>query len=466
VCFFSKGDNITPPPQALGWILDLYGSVEDIRAHGQMIGYCVHGKVGHLGIFVSGAGAKKEHQEFASGIDLIDCLPPGLYEAVLKPAPEPAGREALPIGDYVARFEARTLDDICALGCNDPADEREFAAVARLSEVNLGLYRNFVQPWVRPMATEQGAELLRRLNPARLQFELFSDKNPLLQPVAATAERVRADRRTVPADNPLLAAQEQTSRQIKAGLDACRDWRDRLLEATFHAVYSNPLLQALLGLKAFDDPPRLRPSREPEGLAFARLDGAAAGRHGQGRAARGRRPRAALRRAAHRGGRRARLRRDPQVPQRAGARLAAGRVQGAGPRPVPDAADRPGAGGRGPARVDPGRRARRRAPSPRSSRWCAPAATSARRPRRVCGRSGRSSALPTAWVIARQGNGAQASRLRRAPLPSDGQALNVQELKRMADEKERTGPRRTGVLKGPDHRIRQSDDDQHHQRRA
>ena len=35
------------------------------------------------------------------------------------------------------------------LGGNDLEDERKFAAVARLSEVNLGLYRTFLQPWVR-----------------------------------------------------------------------------------------------------------------------------------------------------------------------------------------------------------------------------------------------------------------------------------------------------------------------------
>ena len=42
VVFCSKGDNITPPQQALDWILDLYDSVDDIRAHGQTIVYTVH----------------------------------------------------------------------------------------------------------------------------------------------------------------------------------------------------------------------------------------------------------------------------------------------------------------------------------------------------------------------------------------------------------------------------------------
>src|SRR6185295_17063584 len=84
VVFCSKGDNITPPQQALNWILDLYGDVDEIRAYGQTIVYTVHETVGHLGIFVSGGVAKKEHSEFSSNIDLIDVLPPGLYEATFE----------------------------------------------------------------------------------------------------------------------------------------------------------------------------------------------------------------------------------------------------------------------------------------------------------------------------------------------------------------------------------------------
>ncbi len=114
IVFCSKADNITPPPQALDWILDLYEDVDDIRAHGQTIVYAVHPSIGHLGIFVSGSVAKKEHDEFASNIDLIDVLPPGLYEAVMVPK-DPGQRAADLIGgDYLVRFEARTLDDIRA----------------------------------------------------------------------------------------------------------------------------------------------------------------------------------------------------------------------------------------------------------------------------------------------------------------------------------------------------------------
>ena len=64
LCFCSKGDNITPPQQALGWIVDLYQKDDDIRACAQTIVYAIHESIGHLGIFVSGGVAKKEHQEF------------------------------------------------------------------------------------------------------------------------------------------------------------------------------------------------------------------------------------------------------------------------------------------------------------------------------------------------------------------------------------------------------------------
>ena len=283
ICFCSQGDDITPPQQALDWILDLYGSVEDIRANGQTIVYCVHDKIGHLGIFVSGGVAKKEHAEFASNIDFIDCLPPGLYEAVLTPAGEATVPAGSTIGDYVVRFEQRTLDDIRALGCNDLEDERKFAAVARLSEINLGLYRTYLQPWVRAATTEQSAQLLRQLNPARLQFELFSDKNPLMASVAAAAELARAGRRPVAAGNPFLAAQQAVSDQVVAALDGWRDWRDAMVEATFHATYGSPVTQALLGLRASEDPPRARPGREPEAIAFVQQRIAELkGRMGQG----------------------------------------------------------------------------------------------------------------------------------------------------------------------------------------
>ena len=83
-------------------------------------------------------------------------------------------------GDWVMRCEARTLDDIRALGGNDPQDERRFATAARLSEINLSLYRTFVQPMVRAIVSEPLAEWMHQMHPLRMQYELFSDQNPLM----------------------------------------------------------------------------------------------------------------------------------------------------------------------------------------------------------------------------------------------------------------------------------------------
>ena len=279
VCLCSKGDNITPPQQALGWILDLYRGDEDILAAGQTIVYAVHETIGHLGIFVSGSVAKKEHQEFAENIDLIDCLPPGLYEAVFQmKTPEVANVE-LVSGGYISRFERRTLDDIRAMGGNTPDDERCFAAVARLSEATMGLYRTTVQPVVRAFATEEGAEGLRRLHPLRLGYAFFSDRNPTMQPLAQAAHTVKENRRPASSDNPFLQWEKGFSDWMALGLKAFGDWRDMMVEQVFFGVYGQAWLQALLGLRASDGQPRKHPGEDPDYAAFVnrRIDELRAG---------------------------------------------------------------------------------------------------------------------------------------------------------------------------------------------
>lgn len=270
ICFCSKGDNITPPQQALGWITDLYEKDDDIRACGQTIVYAIHDSIGHLGIFVSGGVARKEHQEFASNIDLIDVLPPGLYEAVLTPKTADATHAELVTGDWIARFEPRSLAHLRTIVQPDPENERRFATVRRLSEINLGLYRTLFQPFVQAFANEQAAAWLHKLNPSELPYELFSDRNPLMRQIAQLAEQIRSQRQPVAADNPLIQMQAILSEGIIAALDGWRDLRDRSMEQIFLALYSSPLLQALVGMRATDAPPRRHPGLEPEQIDFIR----------------------------------------------------------------------------------------------------------------------------------------------------------------------------------------------------
>jgi pimeloyl-ACP methyl ester carboxylesterase len=260
VVFCSKGDNITPPQQALDWILDLYDDVYEIRSFGQTIVYTVHESVGHLGIFVSGGVAKKEHSEFSSNIDLIDLLPPGLYEATFERKSGDTANPDLTSGEWIMRCEERTLDDIRAMGGNTPEDERRFATAARVSEINLALYRAFAQPAVKAIFTPQVAETLKRWDPTRLQYEAFTDANPLMPQLAKGAERVRENRKPVASDNPFLAAQEAVSEQIVRSLDAWRDMTEKFSESIFMAVYGSPVLQAAVGVNPEADRPR-RPGK-------------------------------------------------------------------------------------------------------------------------------------------------------------------------------------------------------------
>jgi pimeloyl-ACP methyl ester carboxylesterase len=260
VVFCSKGDNITPPQQALGWILDLYKDVDEIRSYGHTIVYTIHETAGHLGIFVSGSIAKKEYREFSSNIDLIDLLPPGLYEARFQPKVDSTFNPDLVAGDWVMSCEERTLADIRALGGHEPEDERLFAAVANISAANLALYRTFVQPFVRACATPAMAEWVRKLHPLRLQYELLNDQTPFAPALAEAAQQVRQNRLAVPRENPFVKAQEAVSKIIESSLDCWGKMRDSMQETVFLSVYGSPAVQAAAGIDpASSEPPRKAP---------------------------------------------------------------------------------------------------------------------------------------------------------------------------------------------------------------
>jgi pimeloyl-ACP methyl ester carboxylesterase len=262
VCFCSSGDDITPPQQALDWILDLYDDVSEIVANGQTIIYSLHHTIGHLGIFVSGKVAAKEHREFVSCMEMIEATPPGLYEAVISEVGEDTANRELVDGKYLFRLEPRTLDDIRAFGFNSPEDDKRFAAVARLSGINLGLYRTFAEPWIRASITEPTAEAMRALHPNRLRFEIFSDRNPFMSAIKPMAEQVRANRKPVSADNPLLAMEKEASSRITAALESWGQMRDSMTEAFFLTTYGSPLLQAMVGLGAPSDQTPRRTERD------------------------------------------------------------------------------------------------------------------------------------------------------------------------------------------------------------
>jgi pimeloyl-ACP methyl ester carboxylesterase len=260
----SWGDNITPPQQALDWITDLYAHEDEIVAGGQTIVYTLHQSIGHLGIFVSGKVATKEHAEFASCMEMIDLMPPGLYEAVIDEVAPGTAHPDLLHGKYLFHLEARTLDDIRALGANSDEDNQRFATVARLSEINHGVYRTVFQPAVQALASERSAEAMRELHPHRLRFGIFSDQNPMMRPVKDLAGQVRADRRPVSPDNPLLSMEKVASTWISTCWESYRMARDAMTEAMFLSTYGSPLLQAMVGLGTQHAPTERRVARDLE----------------------------------------------------------------------------------------------------------------------------------------------------------------------------------------------------------
>ncbi len=103
------------------------------------------------------------------------------------------------------------------------------------------------------------AEWMQQLHPLRLQYELFSDANPMMAPVAAMAEQVReraAGRRrpTIRSSRCRRTCRGRSSRRSTRW----RDMSEALAERTFLAVYGSPALQAAVGI----DPAATQPLRK------------------------------------------------------------------------------------------------------------------------------------------------------------------------------------------------------------
>ena len=230
IVFASAGDNITPPGQALRWIADIYRDEREIRGRGQTIVYLLHHQVGHLGIFVSGKIAKKEHSEIATTLEVIEAVAPGLYEMRITGA---EGRATAT--EWHVELVERTIEDIKRL--SGDAGSEEFPAVAKISALNETAYDVLVAPLIRAAATEAAAELRRRLHPLRLRRSLVSDQNPMLAPLATVAAAVRENRRKAAPNNPFLAFESAWAGTVERMFDFWRDCRDAAIEIGFHALY-------------------------------------------------------------------------------------------------------------------------------------------------------------------------------------------------------------------------------------
>ena len=246
--FASWGDNITPPQQALNWIPDLYDSVDEIRLNEQTIVYCLHEKIGHLGIFVSAGVAKRETAELVerAGTDRHAAARACTKRSSRTRTPDMPGLEYVE-GRYLIQFAPRTIDDILALD-DGRTDEHAFEVVNRVSQINQELYDTFASPVVKALSNEPAARVMRETNQARAERWMFSDANPAMWWVKWMADSVRANRKPVSPDNPLLKTERDMSGRIEQALDQYRDARDEMSERMFKAIYESPWLAAAVGI--------------------------------------------------------------------------------------------------------------------------------------------------------------------------------------------------------------------------
>lgn len=237
IVFASFGDNITPPQQALNWIIDSYADEREIAIRGQRIIYMVHDQVGHLGIFVSSKIAKKEHTEVTSTLKTIEALPPGLYEMTIDDY-----EGDLLDRSFTVSFHERKMEDLKTID-DGRDDEIPFAAVARASEQQAEFYDVCVRPFVQAGVTEQSAEMRRKTHPLRVQRELLSSMNPFLSFLPGWADKVRNERKPVAEDNPFVELEKVNAALIEQSMDLFRDLRDTMYENLFYTVWGSPYMR-------------------------------------------------------------------------------------------------------------------------------------------------------------------------------------------------------------------------------
>ena len=231
VIFASSGDNITPPQQALNWISEVYPTTDDLVTADQRIIYLLHNHIGHLGIFVSAAVARREHRAIIEHIERMQKLKPGLYEMII----EGETGEQDPLKEqFRVRFEKRDIKDITC-----PIAKSEFDKMNRLSVANENLYLAFGRPLVKSLIRQpQQAAALRWLYPARVSRYIWSDQvTPWMKAFESWAAWVKNNRSKAAESNTFSYIERRRSENIETFLDAFRDIRDTWTEVIFEAIY-------------------------------------------------------------------------------------------------------------------------------------------------------------------------------------------------------------------------------------
>ncbi|QRG04625.1 DUF3141 domain-containing protein [Xanthobacter dioxanivorans] len=245
IVFASLGDNITPPQQAINWVADIYPTTQALKDAGQVVVGLMHDSVGHLGIFVSGAIARREHSQIVDLLEYVEALPPGLYGMTIEE--DHSGGEV----KYDVTLTEWRVEDLAALQKYDRRDEIPFEVVANVSQTVSQAYESLVHPLLSAVVTPEMGRGLRAVHPLRAARWGLSDLNPFLLHLAPIADFARSQRTPRNENGPLVAAEQFGAKAITAGWDLYRQLRDATVETEFFRLY---------GTLAMADPDLTAPS--------------------------------------------------------------------------------------------------------------------------------------------------------------------------------------------------------------
>ncbi|MFG1419322.1 DUF3141 domain-containing protein [Xanthobacter sp. V0B-10] len=254
IVFASLGDNITPPQQAINWVADIYPSTQALKDAGQVVVGLMHDSVGHLGIFVSGAIARREHAQIVNLVEYVEALPPGLYG--MRIVEEHVDGEVR----YDVSLTERQVEEISRLQKYDRRDEIPFEVVANVSEHVSNLYEALVHPRLSALVTPEMGRALRAAHPLRAARWGLSDLNPVLKALAPLADFARSQRTPRDEEGPHAAAERFAAATVTAGWDLFRRLRDATVETEFFRLYGtcamlDPDLSAPADPALVEEPP-------------------------------------------------------------------------------------------------------------------------------------------------------------------------------------------------------------------
>lgn len=224
IIFCSEGDNITPPAQALQWIPAIYKDVAEMKQMKKRIIFCVHPKIGHLGIFVGSAIANIQHREIIGRLRDYDKMPYGLFE--LK----------IPEDGTCAWVEERTFADLEKYGVSF-VDYPAFEKMLALSEKNQVVYDRLLHPLVKAISNSVTWNIVRFSHPLRVQRYAFSRLNPATPLIRQMAEYVDKNRKVVGEENVWRRLETVFANVVEENLRYWGNMRDSLQEAAFWKMF-------------------------------------------------------------------------------------------------------------------------------------------------------------------------------------------------------------------------------------